>query len=185
MVQDQQYDRFSSSQKLQRRLASPIPRLPFKQNSQANKHCSFAASTLSTSLLPPRRLFCFLRTARCARGGQAEDWTFFFYISWNLSIEQQDEERKTFGNKERLAQVKKKWKGYCEPWKSAFECVPEDQAAWYFDLTVWDPSLAEHNWDNENGRVTLTGDAAHPTTYRRFCLAVRVSALLMPDYRTW
>ncbi|KAH9217554.1 hypothetical protein DL95DRAFT_459162 [Leptodontidium sp. 2 PMI_412] len=80
---------------------------------------------------------------------------------------EQDEERKTFGNKERLAQVKKKWKGYCEPWKSAFECVPEDQAAWYFDLTVWDPSLAEHNWDNENGRVTLTGDAAHPTTYQR------------------
>ncbi|KAL5319372.1 hypothetical protein ACEPPN_012423 [Leptodophora sp. 'Broadleaf-Isolate-01'] len=106
-------------------------------------------------------------TSEQALGGQAEDWTFFFYISWNLSIEQQDEERKTFGNKERLAQVKKKWKGYCEPWKSAFECVPEDQAAWYFDLTVWDPSLAEHNWDNENGRVTLTGDAAHPTTYQR------------------
>jgi 2-polyprenyl-6-methoxyphenol hydroxylase-like FAD-dependent oxidoreductase len=105
--------------------------------------------------------------------------TFFFYISWHSSLEQQDEERKTFGNKERLAQVKEKSKRYCEPWKSAFEWVPEDQAAWYFDLAVWDPSLKEHKWDNKNGRVTLAGDAAHPMTYRSYQCTPQSRSLLI------
>lgn len=97
-----------------------------------------------------------------------EGWTFFFYICWDSTLEQQDGERKTCGNKERLAQVKEKAKAYCEPWKSAFEWVPEDQPSWYFDLAVWDPSA--HNWDTRNGRVTLAGDAAHPMTYRMYSL---------------
>ena len=46
----------------------------------------------------------------------------------------------------------------------------EYQAAWYFDLAVWDPSTLEHNWDCRNGRVTLAGDAAHPITYRIYAL---------------
>ncbi|KAH7310064.1 hypothetical protein BKA65DRAFT_169434 [Rhexocercosporidium sp. MPI-PUGE-AT-0058] len=115
----------------------------------------------------PNGYFAFFGLQDAPEMDKPEDWTFFFYISWKSSIEQQDEERKSFGNKERLAQVKEKSKAYCEPWKSAFEWVPEDQAAWYFDLTVWDPSLAEHHWENKNGRVTLTGDAAHPMTYQR------------------
>jgi hypothetical protein len=72
--------------------------------------------------------------------------------------------------------VKERSKVYCDPWKSAFEWVPEDQPCWYFDLAVWDPSLPAHNWDNKNGRVTLAGDAAHPMTYRRFFLSVLNSA---------
>lgn len=115
----------------------------------------------------PDGYFAFFGLQDAPEVDKPEDWTFFFYISWNSSIEQQDKERKTFGNKERLAQIKEKSKGYCEPWKSAFEWVPEDQAAWNFDLSVWDPSLAEHKWDNKNGRVTLVGDTAHPMTYRK------------------
>ncbi|PVH79821.1 FAD/NAD(P)-binding domain-containing protein [Cadophora sp. DSE1049] len=115
----------------------------------------------------PDGYFAFFGLQDAPEVDKPEDWTFFFYISWNSSIEQQDEERKTFGNRERLAQVKEKSKGYCEPWKSAFDWVPDDHAAWYFDLLVWDPSFAEHSWINKNGRVTLTGDAAHPMTYQR------------------
>jgi hypothetical protein len=59
-----------------------------------------------------------------------ESWTFFFHISWDSALEQQDEKRKIFGSKERLVQVKEKAKAYCEPWKSAFEWVPEDQPYW-------------------------------------------------------
>jgi hypothetical protein len=40
-----------------------------------------------------------------------EDWTLFFYIAW---YEEQDEERMTFGNKERRAQVKDKSRMYCD-----------------------------------------------------------------------
>ncbi|CZR60097.1 related to monooxygenase [Phialocephala subalpina] len=115
----------------------------------------------------PDDYFAFFGLQDAPEIDKPEGWTFFFYISWNSSLEQQDEERKKFGNKERLAQVKEKSVGYCEPWKSAFEWVSEDQPAWYFDLTVWDPSLPDHQWDTRNGRVTLAGDAAHPMTYQR------------------
>ncbi len=114
----------------------------------------------------PSGYFAFFGLQDAPEADKPEGWTFFFYISWNSTLEQQDKERATFGNKERLAQVKEKSLGYCEPWKSAFAWVPEDQPAWYFDLTVWDPSLEEHRWDTKNGRVTLAGDAAHPMTYR-------------------
>ncbi|KAN0102818.1 FAD/NAD(P)-binding domain containing protein [Hyaloscypha variabilis] len=97
----------------------------------------------------PAGTFAFFGLQDAPEVDKPEDWTFFFYISWNSSLEQQDEERKNFGNKD------------------AFEWVPEDQPCWYFDLAVWDPSLPAHNWDNKNGRVTLAGDAAHPMTYQR------------------
>jgi hypothetical protein len=97
-------------------------------------------------------------------------------------LEQQSGERRAFRNKERLSQVKEKAKAYCEPWKSAFEWVPEDQPCWYFDLAVWDPSSPEHNWDSRNGRATLAGDAGHPMTYRIYSLELFGSA---NEFRTW
>lgn len=114
----------------------------------------------------PAGLFAFFGLQDAPEIDKPEDWTFFFYISWNSTIEQQDEEAKTFTNKERLNQVRELGKLYTQPWKSAFEWIPEDQVPWYFGLTVWDPSLEEHKWNSKNGRVTLVGDAAHPMTYR-------------------
>jgi 2-polyprenyl-6-methoxyphenol hydroxylase-like FAD-dependent oxidoreductase len=132
----------------------------------------------------PDGYFAFFGLQDAPEVDKPEGWTFFFYISWYSSLEQQDEERKSFGNKERLAQVKEKSKVYCEPWKSAFEWVPEDQAAWYFDLAVWDPSLTAHKWDNRNGRVTLAGDAAHPMTYRTLLTHLARSLLMKCRTRT-
>lgn len=95
-----------------------------------------------------------------------ETWTFFFYVSWHSSLEEQDKEALTYTNAPRLEQVREKGKEYAEPWKSAFTWLPENHPCWYLGLTVWDPSDATHVWDNHSGRVTLAGDAAHPMTYR-------------------
>jgi 2-polyprenyl-6-methoxyphenol hydroxylase-like FAD-dependent oxidoreductase len=116
----------------------------------------------------PDGLFAFFGLQDAPEVDKPEDWTFFFYISWNSSIAQQDKESKSFGNKERLNQVRELSKRYTQPWKSAFEWLPEDQTVWHFGLTVWDPSEQRRGWDNRNGRVTLAGDAAHPMTYRTF-----------------
>jgi len=115
----------------------------------------------------PDGLFAFFGLQDAPDPDKPESWTFFFYISWYSSIETQDEETKTFSDRDRLKQVRELGKGYTEPWKSAFEWLPEDQPPWYFGLTVWDPSLPEHQWDTHGGRVTLAGDAAHPMTYQR------------------
>ncbi|KUJ11661.1 FAD/NAD(P)-binding domain-containing protein [Mollisia scopiformis] len=152
---------------------APSTRLPysatFVQAKYTHEQALFLRSfhPLYIAAPHPDGYFAFFGLQDAPDADKPEGWTFFFYISWNASLEQQTTERVTFGNKERLAQVKRKSKGYCEPWKSAFEWVPEDQPAWYFDLTVWDPSLPDHQWDTRNGRVTLAGDAAHPMTYQR------------------
>jgi len=153
-------------------LAAPL-RLPysstFVQAKYTREQALFLRSfhPLFIAAPHPDGLFAFFGLQDAPEVDKPEDWTFFFYISWNSPVEKQIEEAKTFGNKERLAQVKKLSKGYTEPWKSAFEWVADDQPAWYFDLAVWDPSLPEHEWDTRNGRVTLAGDAAHPMTYQR------------------
>lgn len=160
-----------------------LTRLPFSatfvQASYTREQALFLRSfhPLYVAADHPDGYFAFFGLQDAPEVDKPEGWTFFFYISWNSSLERQDEERKTFGNKERLAQVKEKAKSFCEPWKSAFEWVPEDQRCWNVDLTIWDPSTPEHHWDARNGRVTLAGDAAHPMTYRRhsffvigFCL---------------
>ncbi|PQE21575.1 FAD binding domain-containing protein [Rutstroemia sp. NJR-2017a WRK4] len=113
----------------------------------------------------PNNLFAFFGLQDAPDPKKPETWTFFFYISWHSSA--QDEEAKTFDNKARLRQVRELAKDYTEPWKSAFEWLPEDQPVWYSGLAVWDPSEEGHGWDNMNGRVTLAGDAAHPMTYQR------------------
>jgi 2-polyprenyl-6-methoxyphenol hydroxylase-like FAD-dependent oxidoreductase len=154
--------------------ASPVTRLPysatFVQAKYTREQALFLRSfhPLFIAAPHPDGYFAFFGLQDAPEIDEPEGWTFFFYISWKSSLEQQDEERKTYGNKERLAQVKEKSKVYCEPWKSAFEWVPEDQPAWYVDLAVWDPSLPEHKWNTRNSRVTLAGDAAHPMTYREF-----------------
>jgi 2-polyprenyl-6-methoxyphenol hydroxylase-like FAD-dependent oxidoreductase len=113
----------------------------------------------------PNGLFAFFGLQDAPDVDLPENWTFFFYISWPSSLEQQDEEAKTFSNSDRLKQVKDLAKVYTEPWKSAFEWLDDDKEGWYMGLTVWDPETVV--WDNMQGRVTLVGDAAHPMTYQR------------------
>ncbi|KAF7889253.1 hypothetical protein EAF00_009553 [Botryotinia globosa] len=115
----------------------------------------------------PDNLMAFFGLQDAPDPDKPESWTFFFFISWNSSIETQNAESKIFDNAARLRQVREMAKGYAEPWKSAFEWLPEDQPVWYFGLAVWDPREETHRWDNRNGRVTLAGDSAHPMTYQR------------------
>ena len=93
-------------------------------------------------------------------------WTFFFYISWKSSLEEQ-EATKTWTDAQRLAQQKDFAKSFCNPWKSAYEWTPDDAPVWYMGLTDWDPGMEGHRWDNHNGLITMVGDAVHPMTYQR------------------
>lgn len=110
--------------------------------------------------------FAFFGMQDAADAQDPSSWTFFFYISWQSSLEEQ-ERTKGWTNAQRLAQQKHLAKDFCDPWKSAYEWTPDDTPVWYISLTSWDPGYAGHRWDNHNGRVTLVGDACHPMTYQR------------------
>jgi 2-polyprenyl-6-methoxyphenol hydroxylase-like FAD-dependent oxidoreductase len=114
----------------------------------------------------PSNLFAFFGMQDAPDPSDPSTWTFFFYISWKSSVEEQDS-TKNWTDAQRLAQQKEFAKDFCEPWKSAYAWTPDDASVWYMGLTAWDPEAEGHRWDNRGGRVTLVGDACHPMTYQR------------------
>ncbi|KAH7068567.1 hypothetical protein FB567DRAFT_541303 [Paraphoma chrysanthemicola] len=114
----------------------------------------------------PSNNFAFFGMQDAADADDPSSWTFFFYISWGSSLEEQ-EATKNWTDAQRLAQQKELAKKFCDPWKSAYEWTPDDAPVWYMGLTSWDPGREGHQWDNHGGLVTLVGDACHPMTYQR------------------
>lgn len=114
----------------------------------------------------PAGYFSFFGLHNAEDAGRPESWTFFFYISWHSTLDEQ-EKTAQWTNAERLQQVKKFAKSFADPWKSAFEWLEDDHQVWYMNLTDFDPGSRDHRWDNHGGRVTLAGDAAHAMTYQR------------------
>ncbi|KAI4606446.1 hypothetical protein J4E80_010198 [Alternaria sp. BMP 0032] len=90
----------------------------------------------------------------------ASTWTFQILSTWPLKyVEDHDNED---GRLERLkAHVKRD--GWAEPYKSAIEWIPEDTPVLRDQLKIWKTVP----WDNQDGRVTLCGDAAHAMTFHR------------------
>jgi 2-polyprenyl-6-methoxyphenol hydroxylase-like FAD-dependent oxidoreductase len=114
----------------------------------------------------PSNNFAFFGMQDAADAEDPSSWTFFFYISWQSSLEEQ-ERTKNWTDAQRLAQQKQFSKSFCDPWKSAYEWTPDDAPVWYMGLTAWDPGEEGHSWDNHGARITLVGDACHPMTYQR------------------
>jgi len=114
----------------------------------------------------PSNNFAFFGMQDAADTNDPSSWMFFFYISWQSSLEEQ-EATENWTDAQRLAQQKDFAKSFCDPWKSAYEWTPDDAPVWYMGLTAWDPGAEDHRWDNHGGLVTLVGDACHPMTYQR------------------
>lgn len=114
----------------------------------------------------PENKFAFFGMHDAADPDDPSTWTFFFYISWPSSLEEQDATA-SWTDAQRMAQQKELAKSFCDPWKSAYEWTPDSAPVWYMGLTDWDPGLDGHRWDNHSGLVTMVGDAVHPMTYQR------------------
>lgn len=88
-------------------------------------------------------------------------WTFQILSTWPLKdVEDYDNET------DRLKRLKKHVKrdGWAEPYKSAIEWIPDDTPVLKDRLNIW----KTQPWDNQGGRVTLCGDAAHAMTFRKY-----------------
>jgi 2-polyprenyl-6-methoxyphenol hydroxylase-like FAD-dependent oxidoreductase len=114
----------------------------------------------------PNNTFAFFGMHDAPDPNDPSSWTFFFYVSWHSSLEEQEATRH-WTDVQRVQQQKELAKSFCDPWKSALEWTPDDASAWYLGLTDWDPGVEGHRWDNHGGLVTLVGDACHPMTYQR------------------
>ncbi|THV68741.1 FAD/NAD(P)-binding domain-containing protein [Aureobasidium pullulans] len=95
-------------------------------------------------------LFCMLSV----QDTPAEDpttWSFQLVSGWLGS-------RSSFPtSSSRITELKRRGNLLCEPFKSAFECLDENLDCRYEELSCWETQ----EWDCQNGRVALAGDAAH------------------------
>ncbi|KKZ65395.1 hypothetical protein EMCG_08775 [[Emmonsia] crescens] len=121
---------------------------------------------LYIAAIHPGGFFSFLGMQDAADPDRPETWTFFFYISWYSSLEEQDK-TEHWTDAQRLEQVKEFSRAFTDPFKSAFEWASADCKVWYSSLHDFDPGAEGHRWGNLGGRVTLAGDSAHTMTYQR------------------
>ncbi|OJD28078.1 hypothetical protein ACJ73_00534 [Blastomyces percursus] len=121
---------------------------------------------LYIAAIHPGGFFSFLGMQDAADPDRPETWTFFFYISWYSSLEEQDRTA-NWTDAQRLDQVKEFSRTFTDPFKSAFEWASADCKVWYSCLHDFDPGAAGNRWGNLGGRVTLAGDSAHTMTYQR------------------
>src|SRR5690242_19395088 len=92
-------------------------------------------------------------------------WTFQILSTWALrNVEDYDND--TDRLKRLKAHVARD--GWAEPYKSAIAWIPEDTPVLKDQLKIW----KTQPWDNQGGRVTLCGDAAHAMTFRMFRLRI-------------
>ncbi|EDN08957.1 conserved hypothetical protein [Histoplasma mississippiense (nom. inval.)] len=120
---------------------------------------------LYIAAIHPGGLFSFLGMQDAADPERPETWTFFFYISWYSSLDEQDKTA-NWTDAQRSEQVKEFSRTFTDPFKSAFEWASADCKVWYFGLHDFDPGAEGHRWGNLGGRVTLAGDSAHTMTYQ-------------------
>lgn len=89
-----------------------------------------------------------------------EGWTFQLMPSWP-GLEDRDQ-----NDAQRLTLLKQKTRNLAEPWKSAYEWIPEGTPVPSRNSTYW---AAKSPWDNKRGRITPAGDAAHAMPSRKSC----------------
>ncbi|KAH8730798.1 hypothetical protein GQ44DRAFT_812205 [Phaeosphaeriaceae sp. PMI808] len=87
-------------------------------------------------------------------------WTFQILSTWPLKLVE-DHDNET----DRLKRLKKHARedGWAEPYRSAIEWIPDSTEVLKDQLKIWKTVP----WDNQGGRVTLCGDAAHAMTFHR------------------
>ncbi|KAL6703665.1 hypothetical protein ACN47E_009439 [Coniothyrium glycines] len=91
---------------------------------------------------------------------EPSSWTFQILSTWPLKyVEDHDNET------DRLKRLKEHVRkaGWAEPYKSAIEWIPENTEVLKDQLKIWKTVP----WENQGGRVTLCGDAAHAMTFHR------------------
>ncbi|TKA60459.1 hypothetical protein B0A49_10478, partial [Cryomyces minteri] len=114
----------------------------------------------------PGNKFAFLGMQDAALPSSPESWTFFGYVSYPLSLAEQDATAH-ITNAQHLAHLRRLAADFADPFGTAFAALPADSPVWRVPMTSWDPGAAGHEWDSRGGRATLAGDAAHAMTYQR------------------
>lgn len=81
-----------------------------------------------------------------------ETWLFYLLAAWPYGNDMNDQ---TSGNL--LAELRSRMDGWIDPFKAVVEKLPDDTVIKHDELRIWHTKP----WNNQQGRITLVGDAAH------------------------
>lgn len=81
-----------------------------------------------------------------------ETWVFYILAAWQTHSDVDSDDSRDI-----LAELRSRMDGWTDPFKRVVENLPEDKTLKYEKLRLWHTKP----WDNNLGRVTLVGDAAH------------------------
>ncbi|ETI24576.1 hypothetical protein G647_03945 [Cladophialophora carrionii CBS 160.54] len=88
-----------------------------------------------------------------------ETWVFYILATWAK------QDCDYVEGKNMVDELRRRMDDWADPYKSAVEWIPKDTRAKAVPLRIWGPP--ETGWDNRDGRITLSGDAAHSMTFHR------------------
>ncbi|KAK5012040.1 hypothetical protein LTR60_004589, partial [Cryomyces antarcticus] len=86
----------------------------------------------------PGNKFAFLGMQDVALPSSPESWTFFGYISYPLSLAEQDATAH-HTNAQHLAHLRRLAADFADPFGTAFAALPADSPVWRVPMTSWDP----------------------------------------------
>ncbi|KAH8659935.1 hypothetical protein BX600DRAFT_482067 [Xylariales sp. PMI_506] len=87
-----------------------------------------------------------------------ETWVFYLLTTWPIRSSEDEENAPN-----RLERLRAHMDGWADPYKSVVDWLSDDVAIGADQLRCWHPI----EWDNQGGRATLAGDAAHSMTFHR------------------
>ncbi|KAK0702788.1 hypothetical protein B0H67DRAFT_500050 [Lasiosphaeris hirsuta] len=85
-------------------------------------------------------------------------WVFYVLVTWPIASEEDE-----VNSENRLERLRAHMEGWADPYKSVVEWLADDITIGADQLRIWHPK----KWDNQDGRATLAGDAAHSMTFHR------------------
>lgn len=81
-----------------------------------------------------------------------ETWVYYILTTWPITTKEDEE-----NTDNRMERFKVKAEGWADPFKGVVDALPDDLDIKPDQLRIWHPKP----WNNQDGRVTLAGDAAH------------------------
>ena len=141
--------------------------LPYEMMNVYSTYDPAVARRLKAQLHPlidigihPKGMYCRVNALDIQDLDRPETWKFQILATWPQS----DDEESVDKAGSKLEKLKAQFVDWCDPHKTAVMNLRPDTVLYQDNLRQWKPT----QWETFGGRVTLAGDAAHASTFRKY-----------------
>lgn len=143
-----------------------VQQLPYEMVNISATYPSGFAQELKEQLHPiihlgihPRGRYCRVNNLDIADLNSPETWKFQILATWPQDSGNDESKNTDY----QLENLRAEFAGWCDPFKAAVMNLSPGTPLHVDKVKQWKPGP----WNNFGGRVTLAGDAAHASTFRK------------------